>query len=250
MFAVIGSWLGFSNSISNRFTVLRDICMMNLFTSTVGRKVLMAITGLLLVLFITVHLLGNLTVFAGAGAINGYAEHLHALGPLVWVFRLVLLVLFAIHITMGVTLYLENRAANPESYAVQKTLVTTFSAKTMVFSGLIVLAFLIYHLLHFTVQVTNPEISAQNIALVNDQLDVYSMVVASFQKVFIAAVYVIAMIALLFHLIHGVSSWVQTFGWSTGSSQDKVTVIGKIIAIVYGLAFISIPVFILAHIVK
>ena len=224
---------------------------MNLFTSTVGRKILMAVTGLLLVLFITVHLLGNLSVFAGADAINAYAKHLHDLGPLVWIFRLVMLGLFAVHITFGLQLYLENRAATPDNYAVQKTLVTTFSAKTMIFTGLIILAFVIYHLLHFTVQVTNPAISAHHLPLdAAMRPDVFSMVVLSFQKVFIAVVYIIAMVALLLHLTHGISSWVQTFGWSTGPSQDKVTAVGKVLAIVYGLAYIAIPLFILARIVK
>ncbi|MDA3903774.1 MAG: succinate dehydrogenase cytochrome b subunit [Desulfuromusa sp.] len=224
---------------------------MNLFTSTVGRKILMAVTGLCLVGFVSVHLLGNLSVFAGADGINAYAKHLHDLGPLVWIFRLVMLGLFAVHITFGVLLYLENRAATPDSYAVQKSLVTTFSAKTMVFTGLIILAFLLYHLLHFTVQVTNPEISAQNLPLdAAMRPDVFTMVVMSFQKVFIALVYIIAMIALLLHLSHGISSWVQTIGLSTGPSQDKVTAIGKILAIVYGLAYIAIPLFILARILK
>lgn len=224
---------------------------MNLFTSTVGRKILMAVTGLLLVCFITVHLLGNLSVFAGADGINAYAKHLHDLGPLVWIFRLVMLGLFAVHITFGIQLYLENKAANPEQYAIQKTLVTTFSAKTMIFTGLIILAFLIYHLLHFTVQVTNPEISASHLPLdAAMRPDVFSMVVLSFQKVFISVIYIIAMVALFLHLSHGVSSWVQTLGWSTGPSQDKVTAVGKIVAIVYGLAYIAIPLFILARIVK
>jgi len=223
---------------------------MNLFKSTVGRKILMAVTGVMLIGFITVHLLGNLSVFAGADAINAYAKHLHDLGPLIWVFRLVMLVLFAIHITLGIQLYLENKAANPESYAVNKTLVTTFSAKTMVFTGLIILAFLLYHLLHFTVQITNPEISAHNLPLIDGHLDVFSMVTLSFQKVSIALVYIVAMIALTLHIFHGISSWVQTLGWSTGSSQDKVTSIGKIVAIVYGLAYIAIPLLLLARIVK
>lgn len=224
---------------------------MNLFTSTVGRKILMAVTGLMLVGFITVHLLGNLSVFAGADGINAYAKGLHDLGPLVWIFRLAMLGLFAVHITFGVQLYLENKAATPDTYAVQKSLVTTFSAKTMVFTGLILLAFLIYHLLHFTVQVTNPEISASHLPLdAAMRPDVFSMVVLSFQKVFISVIYIIAMIALLLHLSHGVSSWVQTLGWSTGPSQDKVTAVGKVLAIVYGLAYIAIPVSILAYIVK
>jgi len=224
---------------------------MNLFKSTVGRKILMAVTGLCLVGFISVHLLGNLSVFAGPDGINAYAEHLHALGPLVWIFRLIMLGLFAVHITFGVQLYLENRAATPENYAVQKTLVTTFSAKTMVFTGLIVLAFLLYHLLHFTVQITNPDISAHHLPLdAASRLDVFTMVTASFQNAFIAIIYIVAMIALLLHLMHGISSWVQTLGWSSGPSQDKVTAIGKIVAIVYGLAYIAIPLLLLARIVK
>ena len=223
---------------------------MDLFKSTVGRKILMAVTGLMLVGFISVHLLGNLSVFAGADAINAYAKHLHDLGPLVWVFRLAMLGLFAVHITFGVQLYLENRAATPDSYAVQKTLVTTFSAKTMVFTGLIVLAFLLYHLLHFTVQITNPDTAAHNLPLVHGHLDVFTMVTASFQNGFIAVVYIIAMIALTLHIFHGISSWVQTLGLSTGTSQDKVIFVGKIVAIAYGLAYIAIPLLLLARIVK
>lgn len=224
---------------------------MNLLTSTVGRKVLMAVTGLILILFITGHLLGNMSIFFGADAINAYAKHLHDWWPLIWVVRLVMLAIFAIHITFGVQLYLENKAANPEDYAIQKTLVTTFSAKTMIFTGLILLAFVLYHLLHFTVQVTNPDISAQNLpADAHGYADVFSMVVLSFQKVFIALVYIIAMIALLLHLSHAISSWVQTLGWSTGPSQDKVIAVGKVLAIVYGLAYIAIPLFILARIVQ
>ena len=224
---------------------------MNLFKSTVGRKVLMAVTGLMLVSFISVHLLGNLSVFAGPDGINAYAKHLHDLGPLVWLFRLAMLIIFAVHITFAIQLYLENRAATPDSYAVQKTLVTTFSAKTMIFTGLTILAFLLYHLLHFTVQITNPEISAHNLPLdAAMRPDVFTMVTLSFQKVFIALVYIIAMIALLMHLLHGISSWVQTLGWSTGSSQDKVTAIGKLVAIAYGLAYIAIPLLLLARFVK
>ena len=211
----------------------------------------MAVTGLMLVSFISVHLLGNLSVFAGADGINAYAKHLHDLGPLVWLFRLAMLAIFAVHITFGVQLYLENRAATPDSYAVQKTLVTTFSAKTMVFTGLIVLAFLLYHLLHFTVQITNPDISAHNIALdAAMRPDVFTMVTASFQNAFISLVYIIAMIALTLHIYHGLSSWVQTFGLSNGDSQDKVIIVGRLLAIGYGLAYIAIPLLLLARIVK
>lgn len=224
---------------------------MNLLTNTVGRKVLMAVTGLLLIAFVTVHLIGNLSIFAGPDGINAYAKALHDLGPLVWLFRLGMVALFAIHITFGIQLYMENKAATPDPYAIEKTQVTSFSAKTMIFTGLIILAFLLYHLLHFTLQVTNPSISAVNLPLdAASRLDVYSMMVFSFQKVFISLIYIVAMIALLLHLAHGISSWVQTFGLSTGPSQDKVISIGKVLAIAYGLGYIAIPLLILARIVK
>ncbi|HKJ04941.1 MAG TPA: succinate dehydrogenase cytochrome b subunit [Geopsychrobacteraceae bacterium] len=224
---------------------------MHLITSTVGRKILMAVSGLLLAGFITVHLVGNLSVFAGADAINIYAEKLHSLGPLVWVFRLAMLGLFVVHIGLGVQLWAENRKASPESYAIKTKLKTTFAAETMIVTGGLLLLFLIYHLLHFTVQVTNPEISAHNLPLdAAMRPDVYSMVVLSFQKVFISLVYIVAMGALYLHLSHGLSSWVQTLGWNNGESQDKVIIVGKLVAIVFGLAYIAIPFFILVRFVK
>ncbi len=224
---------------------------MHLTQSTVGRKILMAVTGLLLVGFVTIHLLGNLSIFAGPDGINAYAEHLHSLGALVWVFRLIMLVLFAVHITFGVQLSLENRTASPANYALKNRVKTTFSSESMLYTGLILLAFLIYHLLHFTVQITNPEISAHKLPL--DAMmrpDVFSMVVLSFQKVFISLVYIVGMIALFLHLTHGLSSFVQTFGWNNGPSLEKVSLGGKLVAVVYLLAYVAIPVLILARFVK
>ncbi len=224
---------------------------MHLLQSTVGRKILMAVTGLLLVGFITMHLLGNLSVFAGPDGINAYAEHLHSLGPLVWVFRLIMLVLFVVHITLGIQLSLENRTATPTNYAIKNRLKTTFSSESMLYTGLILLAFLIYHLLHFTVQITNPELSANHLPLdAAMRPDVFTMVVLSFQKVFISLVYIVGMIALFLHLTHGLSSFVQTFGWNNGPSQEKVTLGSKLVAVGFLLAYVAIPVFVLAHFVK
>ncbi|WP_026362238.1 succinate dehydrogenase cytochrome b subunit [Geopsychrobacter electrodiphilus] len=224
---------------------------MHLLQSTVGRKILMAVTGLLLVGFVTVHLLGNLSIFAGPDGINAYAVHLHSLGALVWVFRLIMLVLFAVHITLGVQLSLENRTANPINYSIKSRMKTTFSSESMLYTGLILLAFLIYHLLHFTLQITNPEISAHNLPL--DAMmrpDVFTMVVLSFQKVFISLVYIVGMIALFLHLTHGLSSFVQTFGLNNGPSLEKVSLCGKLLAVGYLLAYVAIPVFILARFVN
>ncbi len=210
----------------------------------------MAVTGLLLVGFITVHLLGNLSVFAGSEAINIYAEKLHSLGPIVWIFRLVMLALFAIHITFGIKLTVENSAATPEQYAIQVSQKTTFAAKSMIYTGLIILVFLLYHLLHFTLHVVHTGAVATLEPLVNGRLNVFAMVGNSFTSAFVSIVYVIAMIAVAFHVTHGIQSFVQTLGWNNGTSQDKVTAVGKLAAVAYGVLYVAIPLAFLFHIVK
>lgn len=224
---------------------------MVLLQSSVGRKIMMAATGLILVAFVTVHLLGNSSVFLGPDGINAYAEHLHALGPLVWIFRLVMLGVFALHILLGIILTLENRAATPGAYAVKKRVRTSFAAETMIVTGLALLAFVVYHLLHFTVHVTNPEISVGALAL--DALgrnDVYTMVVLSFQKFGISFVYVAAMVMLFLHLSHGIQSFFQTMGWNSAVTLPRIQKVGKSVAVVLFVGYISIPILILAGIVK
>lgn len=219
--------------------------------STVGRKILMAVTGLILISFICVHLLGNSSVFWGADGINAYAKHLHDLGPLVWVFRLVMLAVFGLHIIFGIQLTLENRAATPGNYAVKRMARANFASETMIVSGLALLAFVVYHILHFTAHVTNPEISAS--LLPADALgrpDVFSMVVLSFQKFLISLIYVAAMVFLFLHVSHGFQSFIQTFGFNNGSSLHVLEKVSKGVALVLLFGYISIPVLIIFGIVK
>ena len=223
---------------------------MHLLTSTVGRKLLMAVTGMMLVGFITVHLLGNMSVFAGSEAINIYAEKLHSLGPIVWIFRLIMLGLFSVHIALGIQLTVENSSASPEAYAIKKRLKTTFAAESMIYTGLILLAFLLYHLLHFTVHVVHTDAVSAVETLVNGRPDVFTMVGKSFNSAFVSIAYVIAMCALFLHLSHGLQSFIQTLGLNNGPSQDKVSAVGKLVAIFFGLAYIAIPLAFLFHIVK
>ena len=122
----------------------------NFYTSSIGKKVLMAVTGFSLGGFLVVHLGGNLTLYAGAGVFNSYARHLQSLGPFLWVPRILLLILILGHIHMGVSLALANSRARPEGYRGKKEGVATLPARTMIVSGSIILAFIIYHLLHFT----------------------------------------------------------------------------------------------------
>lgn len=224
---------------------------MQLLNSTVGRKILMAVTGLILISFVIIHLLGNTSVFVGPDGINAYAVKLHSLGPVVWIFRLVMLAVFAIHILIGIQLTLENRAANPVPYAQKKTLRTTFAAETMIVSGFILFFFVVYHLLHFTVHVTNPEISVG--MLPPDALgrpDVFTMVVASFQKGYISLIYVISMVLLFLHLSHGSQSFFQTFGLANDKTLAPIGLGSKAFSLVILLGYISIPVLIVIGLVK
>lgn len=221
---------------------------MQLLKSTVGRKILMAITGQLMVLFVIVHLLGNSTVFVGADWLNAYAKHLHDLGPFVWVFRLAMLTFFGVHVIFGTLLTLENSTANPQKYAVNNKLEATFSSENMIWTGLLMAAFVVYHLLHFTVRVTNPEIS-QGIDAVG-RFNVYAMVTGSFQQGIIAFVYIGAMIALFLHLSHGVQSFFQTMGWNNACTRPVISTIGKVVAVVLLVGYASIPLFIFTGILK
>lgn len=207
--------------------------------TSVGKKVIMAATGLALVGFILAHLLGNLTIFFGRDLLNSYAEHLQGLGPLLWVARISLLAIVAAHILVAVKLTRENRAARPNEYQFKKVIQTTYAARTMPMSGLIILAFIIFHLMHFTFKVTHPELS--HFKLASGEHDVYRMVVLSFQKIEIVLVYVIAQLLLAMHLSHGLSSLVQSLGFSNRSFRKKLEIGARVTCFVIFAAYISIP---------
>ena len=218
---------------------------MRLFTSTVGRKILMAITGQLMVLFVVVHLLGNSTIFFGW--LNAYAEHLHALPPLVWAFRLVMLAFLGIHGCYGIMITLENQAANPGAYAVNRKLKASFSSENMIWTGLLILLFIIYHLTHFTAHLW-PDIVANT--LPNGGVDVFTMVVTSFRHGLIAFVYVAAMVVLFLHLNHGIQSFFQTMGWNNDCSLPCISKAGKVVAVIFLVGYSTIALFILARILN
>ncbi len=218
---------------------------MQLLTNTVGRKVLMAATGLLMVLFVIVHLLGNSSIFVGPDGINAYAAKLHSLGPVVWVFRAVMLALLLVHVWFGVTLTLENSAANPAKYAVNKKLKATFSSETMIWTGLLLLAFIVYHLLQFTVRITPDIVKGVD---AQGRYDVFAMVVASFRHTWIALMYVAAMIVLYLHLRHGIQSVFQTLGLSSDRTMPTYGALAKVLSVIFVVGYSSIPVTILAAI--
>ena len=171
----------------------------------------MAVTGLLLFGFVVAHLLGNLQLLQGPDAINEYAKMLHDLGPLLWVARIGLLVVFVVHVVTAVRLSQANKQARPVPYASEATVQATMASRSMVLSGLSLLVFVIYHLLHFTLGVTNPGHFAMKTSGAGG-FDVYAMVSNSFANPAIALAYAAFQLVLFLHLSHGIQSFAQTVG--------------------------------------
>jgi succinate dehydrogenase / fumarate reductase cytochrome b subunit len=215
---------------------------MEVLSNTVGRKVTMAVTGLLMVLFVVVHLLGNSSIFAGPGGINAYAAKLHSLGPVVWIFRVVLGALLGLHVIVGVLLTLENWAAKPGKYAVKKMAKATFASETMIWTGLLLLFFIVYHLLQFTARVTPDVVLGHD---TQGRVDVFTMVVSSFRIVPIALVYVAAMVTLFLHLSHGIQSIFQTIGLTNDKALPQYERYGKLLSVLFLLGYSSIPILVL-----
>jgi succinate dehydrogenase / fumarate reductase cytochrome b subunit len=208
-------------------------------TSSVGLKFLMAATGAMLFGFVVAHLAGNLQVFGGPDLINSYAEKLKGLGPGLWVARLGLLGVFGVHLACAAALTRRNREARPVRYAVKRSIDSTEASRTMLASGAVVLLFVIYHLMHFTIGVViRPDLHE----LVDDQgrHDVYSMMVVGFQQVPIALFYVLAMIGLGLHLSHGIGSIFQSSGWLRPRYRPAVIFGGRALAWLIVLANVGI----------
>lgn len=228
---------------------------MQLFTSSIGRKIVMAITGQAMVLFAVIHLLGNSSIFGWLnGGINAYAEHLHSLpSPIIIGFRLALLALVCIHIWFGIQLTIENRGGRPRQYAVKATQKATFASENMIWTGCLLGLFLLYHLLHFTFQVISPETAALKHLVPlhgQDVPNVLGMVVAGFSNFFTAFIYAVAMVVLFLHLSHGIQSFFQTMGWSSDKSQPIIVKLGTLVALVLFLGYVTIPLTIFAGILK
>ncbi|UFS68608.1 succinate dehydrogenase cytochrome b subunit [Geomonas sp. RF6] len=215
---------------------------MHIFKSTVGRKILMSVSGQLLILFVLVHLMGNSAIFLGPSVINGYAEHLNSLLPLVWSMRVAMLIALLVHVTYGVQLTLENKEAKPKGYAVQRQLRANFASRNMIWTGVLLALFIAYHLLQFTFKVT-PEVAALTATI--GRYDVYAMVVTTLRRGVIAATYIFAMVMLYLHLRHGIPSFLQTMGWNNARTLSPISAMGKAVSALLMLGYMAIPVTIL-----
>lgn len=206
----------------------------------------MAVTGGMMIFFITVHLLGNASVYAGPDGINAYAAKLHGLGPFVWLFRLFMLTMLLLHVFYGIQLTLENSGARPQRYKVKKELQSTLASRNMIWTGLLLGAFVLYHLLHFTFTVTNSEIAASRNLDPAGRPDVFMMVVLGFRSIAVSLVYVGAMVALGLHLLHGIQSLFQTLGLNSEGVFPVIVKAGTIAAVLFFLGYVSMPLSVLA----
>jgi succinate dehydrogenase / fumarate reductase cytochrome b subunit len=193
-------------------------------------------------------MLGNLQVFSGPDAVNGYAEKLASLGSLLWVVRFILIASFVIHIVISTQLRMENTSARPVAYAMQNTVKATLASRTMHLSGMVILAFLIYHILHFTVGYFNSEYF--HLQDYSERHDVYSMIIMNFRNPLISLSYITAVTVLSLHLRHAMQSVVQTLGWSGFGIMKYFDKISLTLAIVVFTGYTSVPLAVIFKIIK
>ncbi len=206
--------------------------------SSIGKKIVVALTGAFLVVFLAGHLVGNLLIFQSSEAFNHYADFLHTMlhGWGIWLFRATMLVSLVLHIIATIQLTASNRIARPARYQKDATMVASRSSRMMIWSGLTILVFFVFHILHYTVRV-----QADLKQLANFHQN-WAMTVAGFQSIPVVLFYILAMGLLCSHLSHGVGSIFQTLGLRTKKTAFGIQIFSKAYAVVLFFGFISIPV--------
>lgn len=207
--------------------------------SSIGKKWIVALTGLAMFLFVIGHVTGNLQFFLGPEAINHYGELLRIWPELLWVVRLGLVACLVLHVIFTMWVVIENRKARPEKYARPATVQARLSTKLMAFSGMLLLAFIIFHLGHFTTHSVDP--AFHGFIDEKGRHDVYRMLVVAFSNPAMAIGYGVAMVFLCSHLSHGAWSWLQTLGLRTKKVSEDVNRGARILAVVLAIAYVSIP---------
>jgi succinate dehydrogenase / fumarate reductase cytochrome b subunit len=224
--------------------------LLTFYRSTIGKKIIMAVTGLIGVGFVILHMAGNLQVFIGQDKINSYGALLH--GPaaeLTWLLRIVLIVSVILHVTMAVQLTRISAAARPVGYRVREPQVSTLASRTMKWGGVLLLVFIVVHILHFTTETIDPG-GWRGMTDAQGHRDVYGNIVASFRIWWVALFYIVSMMALGLHLFHGAWSSVRTLGFAKSSAHPLHRRIALVVALVVWLGFTLVPVGVIAGIVR
>jgi succinate dehydrogenase / fumarate reductase cytochrome b subunit len=214
-----------------------------LLDSSVGAKVLVGLTGVGLVTFVIFHMIGNLKIFQGPDAINNYAYFLkHDLGALIWIARAGLLVLFVLHLALAIRLKVRSAAARPVAYAYPGSAQAGTASRTMIWTGVVILLFTLFHLAHYTFGwVSGVEVPDANGHLVwknylelpdaKGRHNVYEMMVAGFSNGYLAGLYLVAQVVLFVHLRHGIPSVFQTLGLKNARFRGPIDVLGLVLAL-------------------
>lgn len=205
--------------------------------SLVGKKIVMAVTGVILFLFVVGHLLGNLQIFDGPERLNAYSAFLKKLGEILWAIRAILLISLILHVIASIQVSVASLKARPVGYEDKKRIETSFAARTMIWSGPLIFFYVVYHLMMFTFLTTGPGYS---------ETDVYRNEVLAFQVPAITAVYILAMLFLGLHLYHGAWSMLHTLGASSPRYRVLRRTVAPIVAILITAGYITIPVAVLA----
>ncbi|MEO7652884.1 MAG: succinate dehydrogenase cytochrome b subunit [Bryobacteraceae bacterium] len=214
---------------------------LNFFAATIGKKVVMAVTGVILFGFVIGHLLGNLQVFLGREKLDAYAESLRHLGGLLWIARGVLLLSVILHIVSSIQLAMQKNAARPVAYTKKESVASSYASRTMMWSGPIVAVFIVYHLLHFTIGAVHPNFVDGH---------VYDNVVSGFSSIPVSLFYIVAMVLLGQHLYHGAWSMFQTLGVGHPRYSTRLRTVAAALAALIVIGNVSMPVAVLLGIVK
>lgn len=210
------------------------------YEAPVGKKVVVAVTGLVLVGYIVAHMLGNLQIFLGRERINAYAELLHSAGPLLWTARVVLLAAVGLHILTTLQLWLLKLRARPVGYVRKVDVPTAYAARTMILSGPIIAAFVIFHVLHLT---------TGSAGLPFEELNVYENVVRGFRIWYVSAVYAVAVSLVGLHIWHGLWSMLHSLGLDDERYRPALQRLSHAVGLVVALGYLSIPVAVLTGLI-
>jgi succinate dehydrogenase / fumarate reductase cytochrome b subunit len=227
-----------------------SIGVLTFHRTTIGKKVIMAVTGLIWIGYVVAHMYGNLKVFEGPEHFNAYAEGLRELGApilgfgqFLWVARLVLILAIGLHVWAAITLTLLDRDSRPTGYTEYKKLASSRAGLTMIYGGVAILLFMIYHVLHLTIGA--PFVHSSFIAG-----DVYHNVVAGFQPILVTIIYLIALVALALHLYHGTWSMFQTVGLNNKEYTKVIRGLAWLVAIVVPVGFALVPISVMAGVIS
>ena len=224
--------------------------LLTFYRSTIGKKVIMGVTGLIGIGFVILHMIGNLQAFVGPAKLNAYGALLHGpLNELLWLLRVILIVAVVLHVLMAYQLTQRAHAARPIGYQRREPQVSTLAARTMRWGGVLLLVFIVVHILHFTTETIDPG-HARGLVDIHGNRDVYGNLVSSFHVWWVAAFYIIAMIALGLHLYHGAWSSVRTLGHARPSPHPLHRRIALIVAVVVWAGFTLVPVGVMAGILR